>query len=263
MSFLHYRDATSTKQANQRLLATGVFLGLALATKWTGVAPLGAIGIWWWSLHKEIPPTTWLTKLAAFLVIPFSIYAASFLLDVRDPGVGFWSYLIHWQIQAWNFHEHLVASHPYESRWWSWLYLARPVWYYFKDDNGQIRGIIALGNPLLWWASIPALLAGAWFAIRHHYLPLTIALLGFLAAYVPWTIIHRTEFQYYLVGGVPFMFMVLAWWIDQILATKYRLLAWYFVIIAVLTFLFFLPLYTATPIPNWFYKLHLWFASWV
>ncbi|MEK7460756.1 MAG: phospholipid carrier-dependent glycosyltransferase, partial [Patescibacteria group bacterium] len=131
LSFLHYRDATQAKEANLRLLATGIFLGLALATKWTAVAPFGVIFIWWWSLHRAVPPTSFLTKLASFLIIPLGIYIASFTLNVRDPGVGFWHYLFDWHRQTWNFHEHLTATHPYASRWWSWLYLARPVWYYY------------------------------------------------------------------------------------------------------------------------------------
>lgn len=261
LSFLHYRDATSGREANFRLLATGVFLGLALATKWTAVAPFLVIFTWWWSLHTKIPPTTFLTKIASFGLIPFGIYAASFLTNVRETD--FWRYLWDWHKQSWNFHEGLRASHPYESRWPAWLYLARPVWYYFKDENGLVRGVIALGNPLLWWATIPAIVASVWYAVRRHYLPLSIALLAFIATYAPWIMIGRTQFQYYLVGGVPFLMMMLAWWLDRLLETPFKKLAWILIGAAVLTFLFFLPLYTAYPIPNWYYKLHIWLKSWI
>ena len=263
LSFLHYQNAMSTKEANLRLLTTGIFMGLALATKWTGVAPLAVISVWWWSQHRAIPPTSFLTKIASFLILPFGIYIGSFLWNVRDPGVGFWMYLWDWHKQTWSFHEHLTASHPYQSRWWSWLYLSRPVWYYFKEDNGVVRGIIALGNPLLWWAVIPALLASSWYAIRHHYFPFTITLLAFLATYVPWTIIGRTQFQYYLVGGVPFLLMILAWWVDRVLASPYRRLGQLFIVAAVLVFFFYWPLYTALPIPRWYYQMHIWLPTWI
>jgi dolichyl-phosphate-mannose--protein O-mannosyl transferase len=265
LAFLHYREATSSKEANLRLLTTGFFLGLALATKWTGIAPFAVISVWWWTMHRATPPTTFLTKIGSFGLIPFGIYIASFALNVRDPGIHFWPYLIDWHKQTWNFHEQLIASHPYESRWWSWLYLARPVWYYFKQETeaGPVRGILALGNPILWWASIPALLAGAWYAVRHHYTPLLVALLAFLATYVPWILIGRTQFQYYLVGGVPFMMIILAWWIDRILSSDYHRFAQLLIVVAIFTFIFFFPLYTAMLVPNWFYKLHIWFPSWI
>lgn len=263
-SFLAYRDARTARAAYWWFLLTGVFFGLAAATKWTGVAPIGVLIFWWLPHLKKMPKINWLFALLAWVAVPFAIYSASFVFNIRTAP--FWQYLWDWTKQAYDFHKNLRTPHPYQSRWWSWLYIARPVWYYYKEVAGKVVGVIALGNPVLWWASIPAMLGALWLIVRRRYGVLLLPLMAFLAAYLPWSIIGRTEFQYYVVGGVPFMFILLAFWLDRFLSSNQfskMVLAKTVIVLAVVAFVFFYPLLTAYPISKDYYSLHVWFRSWI
>ncbi len=263
-SYLSYRDAKTDRSAYTWFMLIGVFLGLSIATKWTGLAPAGVLVFWWLAHAHRTPKINWGFAITSLVVVPFLIYTASFAFNVRT--IAFWPYLVDWTKQTWKFHKELHATHPYESRWWSWLYLQRPVWYYYKEIAGKVVGIIALGNPILWWASIPALFGSLWLIVRRRYGVLLLPMLAFMAAYLPWSIIGRTEFQYYVVGGVPFMFILLAFWLDRFLSSKHfskMVLAQAIIILAVLAFIFFYPLLTAYPISKAYYGLHVWMKSWI
>ena len=43
------------------------------------------------------------------------------------------------------------ATHTYFSPWWTWPWLYRPTWYFWWSGAGVVRGIVALGNPAIWW----------------------------------------------------------------------------------------------------------------
>ncbi len=260
--FFLYRDAKTARDARAAFLLMGVCSGLALATKWTGLAPLGVLGFWWLAHYDRLPRLSGWITLLGFILIPTSIYLLSFIWNVRTTD--FMSYLIDWHKQTWNFHHTLTATHPYQSRWWTWLYLARPVWYYYKETDGIVTGILALGNPILWWASLPALFASLITILRRRTPELVLPLMAFLAAYLPWGVIGRTQFQYYLVGGVPFLLIILAYWIDRWLDHwALRRFAILIILLAILVFIFFWPILIGQPISATYYRLHVWFQSWI
>ena len=65
------------------------------------------------------------------------------------------------QHEMFNYHDHLVATHPYASSWWQWPILERPISYFYHDyRTGAARNdpaaccvaeILALPNPFVWW----------------------------------------------------------------------------------------------------------------
>src|SRR5207244_2937898 len=76
--------------------------------------------------------------------------------DVGWTGLG---QVVRQNRMAYDFHQSLRSPHPYSSTWDSWPIMARPVYFYAGDHNAKIY---ALGNPAVFWASLPALA----FAIR-------------------------------------------------------------------------------------------------
>ena len=58
-----------------------------------------------------------------------------------------------------DFHTALSGDHPYQSPPWSWPLIKRPVAYWFADEGGAYREILAMGNPLVWWPGLVALAA--------------------------------------------------------------------------------------------------------
>ncbi|HET8646047.1 MAG TPA: hypothetical protein VFO85_11180, partial [Vicinamibacteria bacterium] len=63
--------------------------------------------------------------------------------------------MVRMQGAIWHYHAELNASHPYFSKWYTWPWLVRPTWYYFTNQGGSVRGMVAIGNPALWWVSVP------------------------------------------------------------------------------------------------------------
>lgn len=74
---------------------------------------------------------------------------------------------------ALSYHSTECRRHPYESRWYTWPVDAKPVLFYvdytsYTTVNGarEIGWISDLGNPVLWWLALPALLFCFWTLTR-------------------------------------------------------------------------------------------------
>ena len=108
-------------------------------------------------------------------MIPVAVYAASYLplvtrghLRVAEPSPNPLRsledlargarQLVEEQQQVWSYHANLDATHPYFSEWWKWPWLVRPTWYFYEQKGEFVRGIVAIGNPALWWLCVPATL---------------------------------------------------------------------------------------------------------
>jgi dolichyl-phosphate-mannose--protein O-mannosyl transferase len=115
-----------------------------------------------------------------------------------------------------------------------------------------ISRISNLGNPWIWWTSLPCLVALPYYVIRHRSFPAAVILLGFISQYLPWFPISRVLFMYHMFGGLIFMVLALAFVLTQ-LAQKLRppnrqLLVAAHLAVAVLFFGYFYPVWTGVPI---------------
>ena len=170
--------------------------------------------------------------------------------------------LIDYQKASFDYHAHLTATHPYGSPAWSWPFLSRPVLYYaeyeglgFDKWTGQplVAWMSDLGNPWIWWTSLPCVLSLPYFIVRHKSFPAALILIGFITQYLPWTVITRVVFMYHMFGGLIFMILALAFVLAQIAAhvphTGRRILVAHLAL-AVAFFFYFYPVWTALPISS-------------
>ena len=95
-----------------------------------------------------------------------------------QPGSGLLGFmpealrsLWHYHAEMLNFHTHLTSPHSYQSNAWSWPLQARPTSFYYESFDNGVNGctadkcsseVIALGNPIIWWAAIPAVIHQGW-----------------------------------------------------------------------------------------------------
>ena len=87
------------------------------------------------------------------------------------PGYG-WS-LDEMQSQMFGYHFGLQAGHPAASPWWSWPLDLKPVWFYSHSYDDRLMAVIYNGgNPILFWAGIPAVVWCAVLAWRRRSLAL-------------------------------------------------------------------------------------------
>ena len=263
------RAALGPRLSAPDMAAAGLFLGLALSTRWTSLWAAGFLGLVLLAVRRLriIKPRELTLTVLAFLVLPAGIYVLSYVPWMRQGHEL--KELLPLQKAIWRYHADLRATHPYFSRWYTWPLLYRPTWYYFKQTGDTIRGIVALGNPALWWASVPvtvwALVTGA----KEKNPRRLFSGLGFCALYLPWGVAPRTlNYSHYLFEAIPYACLSLGELLDRRWDLKWARL---YVAVVVLLFFFFLPFLVALPIPaRWYFhdlgggvRPWTWFPKWV
>ena len=268
---------------------TGLFLGIALSTKWSAlyfIAAFGLIALYRAFSHHTgralIRPTV--ERFTQFGLIPLSVYFTSWsgwILSDRGWGRDFSSnplrsfYYYHQQILG--FHTGLTQKHTYEASPWSWLFMGRPTSFLYESPSGCgskscSQEVIALGTPLLWWLAIAALalVIGMWFrslATRHFDPAVTIIIAGMAAGYLPWFFFQeRTVFTFYVIVFQPFLILALVYAVRAILL-RFRksgeiIVAVLFILIF-LNFVYFLPIYLGDVITYEAWRSRMWFPSWI
>lgn len=147
-----------------------------------------------------------------FVVLPFIIYLLSYLPFVDYEGSGLLVRMLHNQTGMYNYHSTLDATHSYSSMWYEWPTMIRPIFYYSKVMGEDLRrGISSFGNPLVWWAGIPAFLYTMYLALKKRDRAAAFLCVGYLAEYLPWTLITRCTFIYHYFPSVPFIALMIGY----------------------------------------------------
>ena len=146
--------------------------------------------------------------LAALALVPAVIYMLSYTqYFAAGHTLADWREL---QRQMVEFNLHLKATHTYASAAPTWIVDYRPVWYYFHDFKGTYRGVVAIGNPFLWWLATAALIAAPILALTRRTTLLLPAAALVALLYLPWFVTSRTSFLYYMTPVAPFMAILVA-----------------------------------------------------
>src|SRR5262249_4173952 len=120
------------------LFLSGLFTGFVLSVKWIGLGfwPLAA-GVSLLAIVRSRREPRLVVRLLLWLLlavaVPILIYLSAFLIDYHGD---YWNGFSTWHSQAWEYHLHLEATHRYGSRWWSWPFLIRPIWFYYQSQDG-------------------------------------------------------------------------------------------------------------------------------
>jgi dolichyl-phosphate-mannose-protein mannosyltransferase len=145
--------------------------------------------------------------VTALVAVPIAVYLLSYTqYFLRGHTVADFREL-HRQMVIFNLH--LKATHTYASLAPTWIIDYRPVWYYFEGTT-TYRGVIAIGNPFLWWLATLSLVASAVLALLRRSYALLPAAAIVIALYVPWFLATRTSFLYYMTPVAPFMAILVA-----------------------------------------------------
>ncbi len=302
---LHLRSR-SRRESYVTLVATGAVCGLAISAKWIALAALASIlfflfirgvasllgrgggaGEGRWRLGRlTLPylpgrastPSYVLLTVIAFFLLPLGIYLLSWLPFFTRGQFHSLGDLIAYQQQIYRYHATLTATHPYGSNWYSWPFLYRPVAYYYEyrglgvdERSGQplMAGIINLGNPFIWWPSLPALVLLPYYLLRDRSWAAAVILGGFITQYLPWARVTRVLFLYHMFGGLIFMVLALAFVLARLSRQPGR--GWLlpaYLTVAGLGFVYFYPVWTGLPITysayfSGFPSGKMWFPSWI
>lgn len=249
------------------LYLSGLAAGMALSTKWTGIAPLGAIPLYLayvlgqgrWALPGR---RFWLHLLLAYGAVPLAVYMATWV-PYFTLGHSMREFL-QFQRYMFDFHASLRAGHPYQSEWWSWPLLLRPIWYEFeKVQEGFFRGLLAIGNPVLWWGSLAALIYLGREVVQRRDPASAFVVIGFLVSYVPYAFIGRALFLYHMLPALPFMALAASLAASRIRARLGVVIPLLYLTAATAWFVAYYPLLASLPIASArFYRL-MWFGRWL
>jgi predicted membrane-bound dolichyl-phosphate-mannose-protein mannosyltransferase len=215
----------------------------------------------WWD-PAQMGGFAWPWIGACLLVIPLTVYALTYVPYLQlghqfatgpsGPGYG-WS-LDELHSQMFGYHFGLTAGHASASPWWSWPLVLKPTWFFNASyDARQIAVIYNGGNPILFWAGVPAIAAAAVFAWRRRSPALVLIVAAFAFQLVPWMRIERATFAYHYLTAVLFVMIALAYVVDELL----RRPAWrdlaigYLALVAVAAVLIY-PLGSALAMPDWY-----------
>jgi dolichyl-phosphate-mannose-protein mannosyltransferase len=269
---LAIKAARAERKEYASLLLSGLAFALALSTRWTTLFAALMIAVVLVGLRgrRLFSPAELLASAVSFVALPPLVYVASYLPIVTlRPGLQPWHHLRElWalQVEVWNYHAHLQATHPYFSKWWTWPWLYRPTWYFFESVEGWVRGIIAIGNPLVWWFSVPVTLWALVTGVMKRDRARLFAGIGFCCLYLPWGISPRTlNYSHYLFEAIPYACLALGLLLDELWDGKWAQVARIYVGVVVLWFLVFSPLLIGWPVPAEWFGAHLWswFPSWI
>lgn len=204
--------------------------------------------------------------------------------DASWPA-ALWKY--HVDMFAW--HSTLSAPHPYQAHPLTWPLGIKPTAMRHEMlDGGLVSAISPLPNLLVTWGGVAALVLLAVWIVRALLRPRDVVrgrpligagafaaafvLTGYLSGWLPWvlTFSRSAVFQFYAVVLTPFSALALALVIGVICRRRglphevagRRIAVGIFVAAAVLVALLFFPVWSGMPIPEGFWRWHLWVPGW-
>ena len=206
------------------------------------------------------------------LVVPLLIYFAAYIpylqlghgIAIQGLGPGYGWSLDELQSQMFGYHFGLQAGHPAASPWWSWPLDLKPVWFYSHSYDNRLMAVIYNGgNPILFWAGIPAIVWCGVQAWRRRSLALVLVVAAFAFQYLPWTRIERATFHYHYFTAAIIAMIAVVYVVDEGLRSwAYRSLAIAFLVATVIAGVLIFPLGSALAMPDWYINAARALAPW-
>jgi dolichyl-phosphate-mannose--protein O-mannosyl transferase len=212
-------------------LATGVLLGLACATKWSGlwfIVAFGLMAVLWdlgarravgvrsplvsmlrldagWAFLSIVPVAVvvYVTSWLPWLLTYGSQKRTDWTLTANGPTWipealrALWNY----HQQMWQFHTHLDAPHPYAAKAIGWLLQVRPTAFWSVNDIKQgtdgcpattcVREVTSIGTPVLWWTGTAALVWLLWRWAGARDWRAGAVLGAVAAGWLPWVVLYH------------------------------------------------------------------------
>lgn len=290
---------TDLKKTFVPLALSGIFFGLSVSCKWNSAyAAVGLALVFFWSLYKRyteyvfakktpkgttngishkhiidsfVPNTTktigWC--MIFFVALPLVIYALSYIPFMRAQGDYSLGVILDNQKDMFIYHSRTVkaSTHSFSSKWYEWLIMKRPVWFYSATyPDGLKGGISTFGNPALWWGGLVAVLMNIYYAYSKRDKAALFLLVAYIAQIVFWLPIGRTTYIYHYFPMVPFLCLMLCNCMKHsLINTKGKATAVWFVYaaIGVGLFIMFYPVLSGVPVSSEYVLENLkWFDTW-
>jgi dolichyl-phosphate-mannose-protein mannosyltransferase len=240
----------------------GMGFGLSAACKWNGFFPLVVSVVivavvrllrgWGtrfadpkpddWYRRDLWPDFKWYHAAGCFLIVPALVYLATFIplygLSLSDIV----------EAQRRIFADNTtsaIAGHTYQSAWPTWPLLVRPVWYLFdKAADDRIAAIVFLGNPLVLWPALLAIVICLRDFIVKRSADAFLILAFYFGTYLAWALLPRSlAFLYYYLPSATLASLALVYALTRDRTPRWLL--WAFVALSAAGFALMLPISAA------------------
>lgn len=256
-------------ERRSQVLWVAVLLGLSISVKWAVlmvVVPVGYV-LWRRGFFREFVASLWVSAVLYIVIV----YIGALVAVTTNPWEA-WQWTWSWHLKA---AEKITAAIPnsWGSPWWSWPLMLRPIRLsdLFATASGDLQVISTLGNPVLWYGSTLAVVAGIVEAARRLVArkpiaddPLVPILLGYVFLLLPWIPGTRIPYIYNYLPSYAFALMALVYWLVQL----WRRPPWgpwvvvAFTALALAATIFFLPLAMGLPLSPEAMQRRIWMDSW-
>jgi Gpi18-like mannosyltransferase len=292
-------NGTDSGRASKLWLITfTVALGCLVSSKWYGVMGFGVsflvlIGVFLQRYFTRRRPVLWGNPrgfridgaLMTILFVSATVYALVWVPDLVRHGkdeIANFNDVVNRQYTMYEYHENLVATHPYSSKWWEWPLDYVPVAYYYQDhrknqsdENGCcVYEITSMPNPFLLWfglLTVPWVGVLAWKLRNKGY---ALIVLTYLMQWVPWWKSPRITFAYHFYVDIPLICLCNAIVLQRIWQWASKrdddggkwlgaLAVGGYVVAVVGAFIFFYPILAAYPISWHDWHQRMWIDKWI
>lgn len=263
------------------LFLSGIFMGLSIATKWTGCYAAIGLAIMLFTnwiqcfleykkdkeTHQQffkILLTTMLSCILFFIIIPIVIYCISYIPDKifrNEP----WTIANVWKQaqQMYHYHVNLNATHPYQSTWFQWILDLRPMWYYVGTKGNVFHTISCFSNPLLTWIGLPAILFTTYRALCKKDIVGWYIVVGYFSGLLPWIIyVQRIVFAYHFYPTSLFTIIAIVYCINLLNNRKMSIVVPAYLAAYLALFILFLPVITGFGTSQQFARFLSWLPGW-
>jgi dolichyl-phosphate-mannose--protein O-mannosyl transferase len=253
-------------QVSRRWLLGSVLLGLAVGVKWTALPYVVYAAVAFLCVQR---PHRWpgLTRFRALAILGLAsgaAYLATFapaFFYAQDPLTL--RTLIPFQFEMLARQTIVLPHHDYQSPWWSWPLMIRPIWYLYEPVDGAVRGVLMIGNPAILWGGLIAVAACLRDAILRRG-AMMYAIVGLWAgSYAMWAVIPKSLgfFYYYYLSSI-WLCIALAVAFDRLWPRRQP---WdtAFLVLAAGLFVYFYPILSAAALPGpQAFRQWMWLGSW-
>lgn len=251
------------------LLLSGIFFGLSVSVKWTGLYGGIALAVIFFThlvKNKKINIKNFLKGTLFFVVIPLFIYSSLYLIFPNNKlnHTTNFENIINQQKDMYNYHSKLNATHYFSSKWYTWPISYKPVWYHQEILNNDTKETISgIGNIVIWWMGIIGFLYSLIKLIIEKDKQSFIIVVSMLSLWLPYAFIGRVMFLYHYFPVLPFMMLGIVNLFKSI-EEKYKLkyLIPLYMIFVIAFFIIYYPVISGIETPvSYIEKLRI-FDSW-
>ena len=283
--------STSTKEMFVWMGLLAVSSGALAASKWNGLFDFFVV----WLCVAAVVAQRWWRRPAVYgnpfgmpfdvivglmLVVAGAIYTLCYI-PFFTLGHNFLD-MVALQKEMFDYHDHLVATHPYASSWWQWPILERPISYYYHDFRTGagtsnpaaccVAEILALPNPFVWWfglITVPLVGVYAWFERNRAYALLVIA---YFLQWLPWIGSPRIAFEYHFFPNLAIIVLCNAivlqkvWnWVPDRKGSELlpRLSVGIYLAVVAWAFIFFYPVLVGQHVSWDAWHARMWIGRWI